>query len=109
MEPDEKVEFSDARASLWSCVTLKVAPSQTTSADRMQVEHQLGTTEDLLVLIHDGQRTVLRVQQVMQLEGGDPAVPVSVSWGHKADPVAPEEAKKLLAIYDRFEKRTYKK
>ena len=83
MEADETVEFADARASLWTGVALKDASSQTASADRMEVAHQLGTTEDLLVLRQEGKRTVLRVQQVMQLEGSDPAVPVNVSWGHK--------------------------
>lgn len=108
MEATEVVRFSDARASLWTGVTLKGDSSPDSVADHMVVEPDIGTTDDVLVLNHEGQRKVLRLQQVMQLEGTDPALPVSVSWGHKADAVTPEETQRLLAIYDHFDKRSYR-
>jgi len=81
MEATEVFRFSDARASLWTGVVLKGDGSPDTVADHMVVEPDIGTTDDVLVLHHEGQRTVLRLQQVIQLEGTDPALPVSVSLG----------------------------
>jgi hypothetical protein len=46
---------------------------------RITVKHELGTTDDVLVVHLDGERRALRLQDVMRFGGNDPAVPVSVS------------------------------
>ena len=106
--PDETHKFPHADASLWLGVTLNVAPGEKVLADHMIVSHHRATEDDVLIFARDGNRKVLRVKQLMKLEGGSLAIPVSMSWGNHAEPVEPAEEKRFLAIYDQFDGRTYK-
>jgi hypothetical protein len=98
--------FPDVRAEL-SIGIARV--NVTTVADRLHVEYDKGNTDDVLVFPVNGHRQAVRVKQTMTIQSPTPAVEAQVAFGEELSdaPVAVEEARHLLAIYDLFEGRTY--
>jgi hypothetical protein len=98
--------FRDGKAELRIAIALV---NVTTVADRLHVEYDKGSTDDVLVFPVNGHRQVVKIRQTMTIQGPTPAVAAQTSFGEQLDntPVEGERAQQLLAIYDLFEGRTY--
>ena len=106
--PTEMKVFPDGTAALYTGRSIGLGEGVVVSADYMTVKERTGFQDELLIYSHDGLRSVLRLQQAMTLDGANPAVPVTVGWGYEPKPVEAEDEKRFLAIYDHFEKRTWR-
>lgn len=107
-QPDEVRRLQDASVSLWLGVNVPVAPGTTAPADRMVIDHVREPEEDVLVALYEGKRVVLLLRQAMQLGKASPGSAVSVGWGYTTEPADPQEAERLLAIYDSLELRSFR-
>lgn len=74
----------------------------------MVVQHFTGQEEEVLVFVFDGKRKVVRVQLKMEISSSTPAVSAGARYHESLEDVNEDDEQRLFAVYDRFEKRSYK-
>ncbi len=105
--PNETREIEGNQAMLYLGASIV---NQNIPADRLAIEDKDGTRNDYLIFSIKGQRRVVQIEESMTAPTSPSAVDVNLSFGEELSdtPLAPDQIKDLLTIYDRFEQRTYR-
>ncbi len=105
--PNETREIEGNQAMLYLGSSIV---NQNIPADRLAIEDKDGTRNDYLIFSIKGQRRVVQIEESMTAPTSPSAVDVNLSFGEELSdtPLAPDQIKDLLTIYDRFEQRTYR-
>ena len=76
--------------------------------DRMVVliGEVMGNEDDVVIYKRDGKRRVGQLR-IVALESGPPPASVSTNLSEAIQDIPPAEEKRLLAVYDKFAKRTW--
>jgi hypothetical protein len=102
--PDEALTVGPVQVSLYNqCTKVNNSP-----ADRMIAKHYTGQEEEVLVFAFDGKRKVAHVRLQMEISSSTPAVSAGARYRETLEDVEEDDERRLFALYDRFEKRSYK-
>jgi hypothetical protein len=104
----ETRSFTDANASLRTGVEATLGTGTTVKADRLEVQEFTGNQVEVLVYQLDGKRRIERIRLGMHLQSSSPVFPVTPTGYQFLEALEPDEEKRLLDIYDKFEKRSFR-
>jgi len=93
-----------ADAELYVGVTLKGTTEL--SADRLVVRHFTGNEDDVLIFKRDGKRHIGQIRRTMGIRSPTRAVEAAATIYEHVEELDEDDRKRLLAIYDKFERRT---
>lgn len=101
---EQKLKLADAEVTLTRNVQLMTGAQQWGTGDRMTIEHFLGNSEAVMILVEEGEPKVKRLVPKIDFTVGPPTRPTTSRGYHDFVDVKPEDEKRLLAIYKMFAK-----
>lgn len=105
--PDDTLKLADGEVKLFVGAGRITDQNAAIVCDRMVIQEFTGNKDDAVIFSRDGKRRVGRLKLLMGLGAGSPAVPVTTDFNEVVEEIGPDEEKRLLAIYDKFRKRTW--
>jgi len=77
--------------------------------DRMVVlvREVMGNEDDVVIYKRDGKRRVGQLKMLVALESGPPAGSASTDFNEAVEDIPRAEERRLLAVYDKFARRTW--
>jgi len=99
---EQKLKLADAEVTLTRNVQLMDGAQQWGTADRMIIEHFLGNSDAMMIIVQDGQLRAKRLVPKIDFTVGPPPRSTTSRGYHDFADFKPEDEKRFLAIYRMF-------